>query len=177
MAIETIQIATNRYAPEGAQSISLYGDDLAQGLTLTQLVQQVCIRAAAAYEAHSVAKMNTMAGDSQRLSEAADVLEGIVTGKINWPDATTFLVNKMGIPFAALPPYIADDNGIPYYPNQIQAATLLQEKMGVLAQTQQEDMIDLQTSVNRRDVAYSTASGVVRTIGQSMSQDAQNFTM
>ena len=47
--------------------------------------------------------------------------------------------------------------------------------MGVLAQTQQEDMIDLQTLVNKRDVAYSTASGVVRTMGQSMSQDAQNF--
>ncbi len=175
MAIETIQIATNRYAPEGAQSISLYKDDLAQGLTLTQLVQQVCIRAAAAYEAQSVAKMNTMAGDSQRLSEAADVLDGIVTGKINWSDATTFLVNRMGIPMKALPSYIVDDNGNPYYPNQIQAATALQEKMNVLAQTQQEDMIDLQTMVNKRDVAYSTSSGVVRAMGQSMSQDAQNF--
>ena len=47
--------------------------------------------------------------------------------------------------------------------------------MNVLAQTQQEDMIDLQTMVNKRDVAYSTSSGVVRAMGQSMSQDAQNF--
>jgi DUF4097 and DUF4098 domain-containing protein YvlB len=46
----------------------------------------------------------------------------------------------------------------------------------MLSQTQQEGMIDLQTSVNRRDVEYSTASGVVRTIGQSMSENAQNFT-
>jgi hypothetical protein len=81
----------------------------------------------------------------------------------------------MGIPMKALPSYIVDDNGIPYYPNQIQAATALQEKMNVLAQTQQEDMIDLQTMVNKRDVAYSTSSGVVRAMGQSMSQDAQNF--
>ena len=175
MAIETVQIATNRYAPDGANAISLYSDELAQGLTLTQLVQQVCIRAAAAYEAQSVAKMNAMAGDSQRLSEAADVLEGIVTGKINWSEARTFLVNRMGIPVSALPSSIVDDNGNPYYPSQIQAATALQEKINVLAQTQQEDMIDLQTMVNKRDVAYSTSSGVVRTMGQSMSQDAQNF--
>ena len=175
MAIETIQIATNRYAPEGAQSISLYKDDLAQGLTLTQLVQQVCIRAAAAYEAQSVAKMNAMAGGSQRLSEAADVLEGIVSGDVNWSEAKTFLVNRMGIPMTALPNSIVDGNGNPYYPSQIQAATVLQEKMNVLAQTQQEDMIDLQTMVNKRDVAYSTSSGVVRAMGQSMSQDAQNF--
>ena len=175
MAIETIQIATNRYAPDGAQSISLYGDDLARGLTLAQLVQQVCIRAAAAYEAQSVAKMNIMAGGSQRLSKAADFLEGIVSGNVDWDKAVTFLVNRMGVAPSALPDSIVDSNGNPYYPSQIQAATALQEKMNVLAQTQQEDMIDLQTMVNRRDVAYSTASGVVRAMGQSMSQDAQNL--
>ena len=175
MAIETIQIATNRYAPEGAQSISLYGDELAQGLTLAQLVQQVCIRAAAAYEAQAVAKMNVMAGGSQRLSQAADIMEGIVRGKIDWDKATAVLVNNLGVPASALPSAIVDGDGNPYYPSQIQAATALQERMNVLAQMQQEDMIDLQTTVNRRDVAYSTASGVVRTMGQSMSQDAQNF--
>ena len=57
----------------------------------------------------------------------------------------------------------------------MQAAKALQDKMNLLAQSQQEDMIDLQTLVNRRDVAYSTSSGVVRTMGQSMSQDAGNF--
>ena len=98
-----------------------------------------------------------------------------VRRKTVWDKAVTFLVNRMGVAPSALPDSIVDSNGNPYYPSQIQAATALQEKMNVLAQTQQEDMIDLQTMVNRRDVAYSTASGVVRAMGQSMSQDAQNL--
>ena len=50
---------------------------------------------------------------------------------------------------------------------------ILQERRSV--REYQKEMIDLQTLVNRRDVAYSTASGVVRSNGQTMSQDAQNF--
>ena len=175
--IHATQIATNRYAPAGADAIRLYGNDLAQGLTLTQLVQQVCIRAAAAQEQQSVNKMNAMASGSEKLNEAADWLKKIVAGTADWDKAKTFLVDMMGISANSLPPSLRDDHNRLYYPYQIQAAKALQDKMNVLAQTQQEDMIDLQTSVNRRDVAYSTASGVVRTIGQSMSQDAQNFTM
>ena len=172
--INSTQIATNRYAPAGADAIRLYGSDLAQGLTLVQLMQQVCIRAAAAEEAQSVIKMNAMTGESQRLSEAADWLKKIVDGTANWTKAKNFLIGKMGIPENVLPSTLTI-NGQPYYNYQMQAAKALQDKMNVLAQTQQEDMIDLQTSVNRRDVAFSTASGVVRSNGQSMSQDAQNF--
>ena len=57
----------------------------------------------------------------------------------------------------------------------MQVAAVMQDKMNALAQAQQEDMIDLQTMVNRRDVAYSTSSGVVRTMGQSQMEDAANF--
>ena len=174
MAIETVQIATNRYAPERAKSISLYRDDLAQGLTLTQLVQQVCIRSAVVQEAQSVAKMNLMTSDSKRLSEAADWLKQIVDGTANWTELRNFLVGKMGILESTLPTTLTI-NDKPYYNYQIQAAKALQDKMNVLAQSQQEDMIDLQTMVNRRDVAYSTSSSVVRAIGQSMTQGTQNY--
>ena len=47
--------------------------------------------------------------------------------------------------------------------------------MDALAQDQQEDMIDLQTLVNRRDSAYSTASNVVRALATSSMDDAKNF--
>ena len=174
MAITGVEIAKNKCAPAGVDSILLYNSDLAQGLTLTQLVQQVCIRAAAVGEAQSVLKMNAMTSESQRLSEAADWLKQIVDGTANWTKARDFLVGKMGIPESTLPSTLTI-NGKPYYNYQMQAAKALQDKMNVLAQTQQEDMIDLQTLVNRRDVAYSTASGVVRSNGQTMSQDAQNF--
>ena len=176
MAIGNVQIATNRYAPSGTDAICLYGSDLAQGLTLTQLIQQVCLRAAAAQEAQSVLKMNMMSADSQKLEEAADWLRKIIAGTANWADAKTFLVDTMEVPESSLPPSLRDGNNKLYYPYQIQAAKALQDKMNLLAQVQQEDMIDLQTSVNRRDVAYSTASGIVRTIGQSMSGNAQNLT-
>ena len=169
MAIENVQIAMNRYAPTGSDAIFLYDCNQASALTLGQLVQAVCLRSAAAYERQSVTKMNMMAAGSQKLDDAADWLKRIAEGTANWTDAKSFLVNTMGISADSLP---ADINS---YDKRMQAAKALQDKMNILAQTQQEDMIDLQTLVNRRDVAYSTSSGVVRTMGQSMDQDAANF--
>ncbi len=169
MAINNVQIATNRYAPTGSDAIFLYDSNQASALTLGQLVQAVCLRSAAAYERQSVTKMNMMAAGSQKLDDAADWLKRIAEGTANWTDAKGFLVNTMGISADSLP---ADINS---YDKRMQAAKALQDKMNILAQTQQEDMIDLQTLVNRRDVAYSTSSGVVRTMGQSMDQDAANF--
>ena len=169
MAINNVQIATNRYAPTGSDAINLYSYDYASNLTLGQLVQAVCLRSAATYERQSVTKMNLMASGSQTLDEAADWLKRIAEGTANWTDAKNFLVNVMAVPAESLP---ADINS---YDKRMQAAKALQDKMNLLAQSQQEDMIDLQTLVNRRDVAYSTSSGVVRTMGQSMSQDAGNF--
>lgn len=169
MAIENVQIATNRYAPAGSDAINLYSLGAASNLTIAQLVQAVCLRSAATYEARSVFKMNMMASGSDTLDNAADWLKRIAEGTANWADAKAFLVSKMGIPADGLP------DGLDTYDKRMQAAKALQEKMNLLAQSQQEDMIDLQTLVNRRDVAYSTSSGVVKTMGQSMSQDAANF--
>ena len=153
----------------GSSAICLYDCNQAAGLTIGQLVQAVCLRSAATYERQSVIKMNMMASGSQTLDDAADWLKRIAEGTANWTDAKKFLLNEMGVPAESLP---AD---IDTYTTRMQAAKALQDKMNLLAQSQQEDMIDLQTLVNRRDVAYSTSSGVVRTMGQSMSQDAGNF--
>jgi len=166
--IEAVEIAKNRYAPEGSESINLYSYDLASNLTLQQLVQSVCLRASASYEWESVIKMNTMTAGSQLLEDAADVLKHVADGSANWTSTRNFIENKMGIS-SGLP------NNIDTYAKRMQVVKLLQDKMNNLAQSQQEDMIDLQTLVNRRDVAYTTASGVVKTMGQSMSQDAANF--
>ena len=51
----------------------------------------------------------------------------------------------------------------------------LKSRMDQLTQSQQEEMIDLQTMVNRRDVAFSTSSNVVRALGTSSMDNAQNF--
>ena len=166
MAIQEIQIATNRYAPAWSNAISMYDTGESGPLTLAQLVQAVCIRSAATYEAQSVVKMNRMTAGSQILDDAAGWLKQVAEGTANWPAARTFCIDKLGIPSASLP---AANESISSYEKP------MQDKMNALAQAQQEDMIDLQTMVNRRDVAYSTSSGVVRAMGQSQMEDAANF--
>ena len=51
----------------------------------------------------------------------------------------------------------------------------MKAKVDALAQSQQQDMIDLQTLVNRRDVAFSTSSNIVRAFGTSARDNAANF--
>ncbi len=171
--IEVNTIAANRYAPVGSEAINMYGYDLASNLTLPQLIQAVCIRTAAAYEAQSVIKMNKMTAGSQTLDEAAGWLKAVTEGTSDWPSARTFCINKLGIPSSSLPD--ENDSEITSYNKRMQVAAAMQDKMNNLAQSQQEEMIDLQTMVNRRDVAFSTSSGIVRTMGQSQMQDAANF--
>ncbi|MBR4171084.1 MAG: hypothetical protein IKR48_05485 [Kiritimatiellae bacterium] len=170
MSIETDWTgAVNRYAPTECAKINLYSTELASGLTLGQLTIAVCIRSAAAYENQSVLKMNTMTSGSVLLEDAAYWLQKIADGSANWTSARDFLMNRLGISSNELP-----DN-LDTFDKRMQAASALKNKMDTLAQSQQEDMIDLQTLVNRRDVAYSTSSNVVRTLGTSMSGNAQNF--
>ena len=178
MAIQTVEIAVNRYAPSGSEAINLYSYELAENLTLGQLTQAVCLSAAATYEAQSVIKMNLMTSNSQLLDDAAGWLKQVADGTANWSSARDFCINQLGIPSRSLPGVGEADSEtgvLSSYNKRMQAAAAMQDKMNALAQTQQEDMIDLQTLVNRRDVAYTTSSGVVRTTGQSQMQDAANF--
>lgn len=169
MPIETIQIATNRYAPSGSEAISMYDTGASGALTLGQLVQAVCIRSAAAYEAQSVIKMNRMGEGSANLDAAAAWLSQIVAGTADWGAAKAFLTGTLGIEGSALPEDLSS------YDRRMQAASALKNAMDARVQDQQEQMIDLQTMVNRRDVAYSTSSNVVRALGTSQSGNAQNF--
>ncbi len=167
--IEIEQIATNRYAPSGADAISLYANGAASGLTLGQLVISVCLRSAAAYEAQSVVKMNTMTSGSVKLDEGAKWMGKIANGSANWNEAKAFLTGTLGIDASTLP------DAIDTYDKRMAAVKAAKEKIDALVQQQQRDMIDLQTLVNRRDVAYSTSSNVIRSLGTSQEADAANF--
>ena len=103
MPIESIQIATNRYAPAGSEAILMYDTGASGALTLGQLVQAVCIRSAAAYEAQSVNKMNKMTAGSVKLDDAAAWLPKLVDGSADWAAAKAFLTGTMGISASALP--------------------------------------------------------------------------
>ena len=167
--VDTIQIAVNRYAPEGSNAINLYATSSSTPLTIGQLVQAVCLHSAAAFEAQSVLKMNSMNSGTLLLDEAATWLESIAKGTADWPQAKLFLVGSMGIEASVLP------EDLTTYNRRMQAVEALKNKMDALTQSQQEAMVDLQSMVNRRDVAHSTASNVVRALSTSTSANAANF--
>ena len=170
MGLEVIPVAVNRYAPQGSELITMYSSDLDTGpLTLTQIIMQICLRSAACYEAQSVIKMNTMTANSEILTNASELLEDIVNNEADWETAKSFMVDVLGIDEDELP----DD--LSTYDNRMTAAELLQDKINGLAQSQQEDMIDLQSLVSRRDTSMSTSSSVIKSTGQSMYKDIQNF--
>ena len=163
------QIATNRYAPQGADAISLYSNGSAEGLTLAQLAISVCLQAASAYEGQSVVKMNILTRGAVKLDGAAQWMEKIANGSADWSQAKAYITSELGISDAALP------DAINTYDKRMAAVKAVKEKIDALTQQQQRDMIDMQTLVNRRDVAYSTSSNVVRTLGASQEADAANF--
>lgn len=167
--IDTVAIGTNRYAPAGSAAINMYVMPDSGMMTIGQLVQAACMRSAAAHEAQSVLKMNQMTNGSTTLQQAAEWLGRIANGSAVWDQAKAFLVNTMGIEESVLPQDLSS------YARRMQAAEALKNKMDVLTKSQQEDMIDLQTIVNRRDVAHSTASNVVRTLANSTTSNAANM--
>ena len=169
MAIGIETIAVNRYAPQGADAISLYSNGSAEGLTLAQLAISVCLQAASAYEGQSVVKMNVLTKGAVKLDGAAQWMEKIANGSADWTQAKAYITSELGISDAALP------DAINTYDKRMAAVKAVKEKIDALTQQQQRDMIDLQTLVNRRDVAYSTSSNVVRTLGASQEADAANF--
>ena len=169
--ISTVEIATNRYAPSGSEAINLYSTGFEGGsnLTLGQLVIAVSIRSAAAYEAQSVVKMNEMSSDSLVLDDAAEWMTKVADGTADWAQAKAFWTGKLGIDANTLP-----DN-LNSYDKRMTVVTAMKTKIDAMVQQQQQDMIDLQTLVNRRDVAYSASSNIVRALGASMDNDANNF--
>ena len=173
MSLSVETIAVNRYAPKGSEAINLYSNGLEGGshLTIGQLVIAVAMRSAAVYEAQSVTKMNMMTYDSNVLDKAGDYMGAIADGSgvDEWSEIKTFLKDELGVDEEDLP-----DN-IDTYTKRLEAIDAMKAKVDALTQSQQTDMIDMQTLVNRRDTAFSVSSNIVRALGSSMSADASNF--
>ena len=170
MALYLEQIATSRYAPQGSDQVYLYANGLEGGqhLTLGQLVIAVSMRSAAEYEAQSVVKMNRMAGGVEQLNKVAEFMEEIANGAGDWAAIKTYCQTELGIK-DELP------DAIDTYAKRMTAIAALKTKANALTQQQQTDMIDMQTLVNRRDVAFSASSNIVRALGTSQGGNAANF--
>lgn len=168
MSVETVQIATNRYAPADGQAINLYSSAAATDLTLAQLVAAVCIRAAGTLEEQSVNKMNMMSFGTEKLERAAVFMQQIADGTlVDWACAKTYLADVVGV--AGLP------EGIGSYEKRMQAVNAVKERLEALTHQAQEDMIDMQTLINRRDMTFNTSSNVVKAIGNSKMNSASKM--
>ena len=163
--IEASQIATNRYAPTGSQAINLYSTGAAENLTLGQLVSAVCIRTAGALEEQSVNKMNMMSIGTEKLEKASLYMQEIAEETMSdWAAAKAYLADTVGV--SGLP----DD--LSTYEKRMQAVNAIKEKLDSMTQQAQEDMIDLQTIINRRDMTYNTSSNVIKAMGNSKTNSA-----
>ena len=160
--IEATQIGTMRYAPESSSAVNLYSTETASGLTIGQLVIAVCLKTAASYEAQSVNKMNTITKNAELISAGAQWVERLANGPTSWGRAKAFLVDSLGVDPANLPASIST------YSDRFKAITAANDKLNSLLQTQQEDMVDMQSYVSRRDSAFSASSNIIRALGRSM---------
>ena len=160
MSIESNQIAVNRYATEGSQAINLYSTGTAEDLTLGQLVAAVCIRTAGALEEQSVNKMNIMNIGVEQLDKASVYMQQVADESMSdWAAAKTYLSGTVGV--SGLP----DD--LSSYEKRMQAVNAIKERLDALTQQAQEDMIDMQTLINRRDMTFNTSSNIIKAIGNS----------
>lgn len=169
--IDAVTIATNRYAPDGAQAICMYSMDGGENLTLGQLMAAVCIKAGAGLEAQSVFMMNKLNRNNSTLEQASGYLEQLCSGPVSDSDWTTmknFFTGTLGIT-DALP------NQANSYNDRLTAAKALRVKLEELTRESQEDMIDVQSLINRRDVAFTTATNLISALGSTKNNTALNY--
>jgi len=183
--IETI--GTNRYAPAEASDIVLYAFNGVEDLTLAQLVMAVCIRQAALIERQSVVKMNEINESASWLSALALAGDRVCTaGSLDASlDLTSsgyvprdgnlrttlrrFLVDEARVDAAALPATIqaADD--------KVKVFSMIENLISNASTTNQEQMIDLQSLLSRRDSTYNMSASCVKKLGTTMTATAGNF--
>lgn len=180
--IESTTIARNPYAPNGAQDVKLYAFNGCDNLTVGQLVNVVCCKVGVALEDSSVNKANVITRHSRRLQGMSEVLAGIMDGKdydahLTLPAYASmtyrdFLTEVCGMTIGGegnLPESVATPK------EKISAYTAMKTVIEAATITSQRDMIDLQTAISRRDVAYSTATNVIRALGTTLQTTAYNY--
>ncbi|MBR2982841.1 MAG: hypothetical protein IKC80_06380 [Kiritimatiellae bacterium] len=160
MEIRSDEIATNRYAPDADRAINLYSTGAAEGLTLGQLVAAVCVRTAGALEEQSVNKMNRMNACTEKLEKASECMRRIAEDRMSdWTAEREYLEGEVGV--VGLP------DGLDSHEKRMQAVDAVKKKLEILTRQAQEDMIDMQTLISRRDMTFNTSSNIVRTMGNS----------
>lgn len=156
--LSTTQIGSNPYAPAGADAIRLFNYNGAEGMTLGQMVISVCIARAAAIETASVARMNKMTATNATLDKLSQYAQQVIDGTGSWSAIKTYLVNTCGVSSDSLPSAINNKS------DRLSAYDAIRRQLDNYNNVSQRDMVDLQSLVNRRDVAYSTSTNTVRSL-------------
>jgi hypothetical protein len=185
--IDVQQIGTNRYAPAGADAVRLYSTNGSEGLTIAQLVAAVCIRRCACLETRATARMNKMTQNNAFMQALANVCKQVVDGAkmtdvANVPDSYDmriprgsdirhFLLDECRMDTNVLL-HIGDE---PNYKSRMQIVGLIKTGMDKANTTSQQDVIELQSMVNWRDVTYNASSGIIARYGNSGMNMAQNI--
>lgn len=174
--ISAATVCRLRYAPEGAAAVRAYNYNGVEGLTLAQLMMACSFRRAAQTEQACVNAMNQLSLSSDRLADishaAQFVLQFVQSGApksfgrwSKWSDVRAFLVN-IGL---------QDDKTA--LPEKLEPGTSYSTVMGIYEQirpkltecnsTNETQVVELQTAVNRRDVVYNTVSSTITGLGKS----------
>jgi len=165
--IEAVQISTNRYAPDEAQAVNMYRMDDGELLTLGQLMAAVCIKAGACMESQTIAKVNSMDGNTMLINIASGYLKELAEDKVsNWGTTRNWLINTLGVSANLLPSTIFT------YADRFKAISAMKVKLEALTRQAQEDMIDVQSMTNKRDVAFSTGTSLIKELGASQNNTA-----
>ena len=169
--IQSVQIATNRYAPPGAEAINMYSMDGGERLTLGQLMAAVCIRAGMNKEAQSVNKMNIMNNNVEDLKTASEYLDQLATDTVSdWATVRNFLRNTLGMSTSEAP-----DSLDTSYSGRFKVINAMKAHVEALTRQAQEDMIDVQSLISQRDVAFTTGTSLVKSTGGSSNNIALNL--
>ena len=169
--IEPVQIAINQYAPNGAQAINMYLMD-GERLALGQLVAAVCIKSGINCEVQSIMRANAMNSNTETIKTASDYLKRLAENTISsseWPGVRSWLITELEIPSSGLPTSLSS------YERRFQAIDAMKSKMEAMTRKAQEDMIELQSLINKRDVAYTTGASVISELGSSQNNIASNY--
>ena len=150
------QLGVSRYAPV---DINAYQYNGLKGLSFGQLIISVCCRRAAAIEQQSVLKMNEMTATTDLLKETSAVAERVFTASSVSAADKTFMVTKLEIAEA--------DIDISSYDKRTALFAKIKPKLDQAASQSQQQAIDLQSLVSRRDVTYNASAATVRTLMQS----------
>lgn len=160
--------------------VKLYSYAGIEGLTLGQLANALCVHIGVALEDQSVNKMNIITMNARRLKATAKVLEEIMAGTGDYSSVLQlpgyegmtykdFLVKV--IKFS-----IGENCQLPSelktYDDRMKVFMALKEKVTADATQSQQDMVDLQTYMSRRDVAYSTSTNLIKKTGMTLQETA-----